>query len=506
MLGSGRWLLVGGLLLLGSLSIHAQERLPRPAALEPAVEFWTRIYTEVPDDRGLVHDPEVAGRVFGEVAVAPPGEWAERRRRVQAALERYREALRALAAAPARPADPLARRLRAVFPAATGAAEILAAAERLRFQGGLADRFRAGLERSGRWRDHIRETLAARGVPPELVALPHVESSFNPGAASHAGAAGLWQFTRGTGRRFMRIDTAADERLDPWRSTEAAAALLAHNHAELGSWPLAVTAYNHGLTGMRRAVAQTGTRDFGRIVAEYDGPRFGFASRNFYAALLAAADVDAEAERHFGPLRPEPPARHPEVALRHYVPVTALERHLDVPREALRTLNPALREPVWQGRKFVPAGYRLRLPADPSGRLQAALETLPAGERYAIQRPDREHRIASGETLSGIAARYGVSTRELAAANGLGSGNLIRAGQRLRLPGAGPEPEPIGGRVYRVRAGDTLAAIARRHGVDGERLAHINGLPDPDRIRVGQTLRLSLPQEVAVANLPAGEG
>jgi len=506
MLGSGRWLLVGCLLLLGSLVAQAEERLPRPAALEPAVEFWTRIYTEVPDDRGLIHDPEVAGRVFGEVAVAPPGEWAERRSRVRAALERYRAAMEALAAAPESPRDPLARRLRQAFPADAGPAEIRAAAQRLRFQGGLADRFRAGLQRSGRWRGHIRATLDDHGVPVQLVALPHVESSFNPAAASHAGAAGLWQFIRSTGQRFLRIDTAADERLDPWRSTEAAAALLADNYAELGSWPLAITAYNHGVNGMRRAVAQTGTRDFGRIVAEYDGPRFGFASRNFYAALLAAADVDAEAERHFGPLRLDPPARHPEVVLAHYLPVAVLERRLGVSREQLRALNPALRESVWQGRKFVPAGYRLRLPRDPSGRLRAALEAIPAVERYAVQRPDREHRIARGETLSGIAARYGVSTRELAAANGLGNGNLIRAGQRLRLPGAGPEPAPIGGQIYEVRAGDTLAGIARRHGLDGAELARINNLADPDRIRVGQMLRLGPPQEVAAAGLAAEEG
>lgn len=505
-MGTGaRVLLAAGLLALAGLAAAA-ERLPRPPALEPAVAFWTRVYTEVPDDRGLIHDRDVPERVFGEVQAAPPGEWAERRERVRAALERYRSALQALAEEGADSANPLARQLASAFPPGTPSAAIAEAAERLRFQGGLADRFRAGLARSGRWRAHIRETLAQAGVPPELVALPHVESSFNPTAASHAGAAGLWQFTRGTGLRYLRIDAAADERLDPWRSTEAAAALLADNFAELGSWPLAITAYNHGVYGMRRAVARTGTRDLGRIAAEYEGPRFGFASRNFYPALLAAADVDAQAERYFGRVERDPPAVHPEVTLRHYLAPTTVERHLDISRETLRALNPALQASVWEGRKFIPAGYRLRLPAAQGEALREAVAAIPLPQRYAAQRPDREHRIAPGETLSGIAARYGVTARELVAANGLGSANLIRAGQRLRLPGAGPEPQPIGARLYEVQPGDTLAAIARRHGLDGERLAHINSLADPDRIRVGQTLRLDPPAEVAAADAAPGEG
>ena len=90
------------------------------------------------------------------------------------------------------------------------------------------------------------------GLPTELAALPHVESSFNTYAYSKVGAAGMWQFMRGTGRRFLRIDAAVDERLDPYRSTEAAASFLEQNYIVLGSWPLALTAYNHGAGGMKR--------------------------------------------------------------------------------------------------------------------------------------------------------------------------------------------------------------------------------------------------------------
>jgi len=139
--------------------------------------------------------------------------------------------------------------------------------------------------------------LRQHKVPEELVALPLIESSFDNRARSHAKAAGLWQFLRSTARRFgLSVRGKQDERYDPVRSTAAAARMLKHHHEELGSWPLAITAYNHGLGGIKRAVQTLGTQDIGRIVAEYQGRRFGFASRNFYAEFLAAMEL---MELHF---------------------------------------------------------------------------------------------------------------------------------------------------------------------------------------------------------------
>ena len=132
------------------------------------------------------------------------------------------------------------------FGAEASPARFRQAHDGVRFQLGQADRFREGLLRSGTWEGHIAEVFAERGLPPELAALPHVESSFDPTAYSKVGAAGLWQFMPATGRRYLRIDDAVDERLDPFRATEAAAQLLDFNYRFLGSWPLALTAYNHG--------------------------------------------------------------------------------------------------------------------------------------------------------------------------------------------------------------------------------------------------------------------
>ena len=184
----------------------------------------------------------------------------------------------------------------ALWPEGTSNATLRAASRNVRFQLGQADKFRAGLIRAGQWRAHIEQVLAGEGVPRELVALPHVESSFNPRAYSHVGAAGLWQFMRSTGRRYMRVDDVVDERMDPHKASVAAARLLGYNYRQIDSWPLAITAYNHGLAGMMRAVRTLGTRDIAAIVSRYQSRSFGFASRNFYAEFLAASEIDHDPE------------------------------------------------------------------------------------------------------------------------------------------------------------------------------------------------------------------
>ncbi len=113
----------------------------------------------------------------------------------------------------------------------------------------------------------------------------------------------MWQFMRSTGRRFLRIDAVVDERLDPYRSTEAAARFLEQNYIILGSWPLALTAYNHGPGGMKRAQEQLGTSDIATIVRKYNSRSFGFASRNFYLAFLAALEIDQNPEKFFPGIR-----------------------------------------------------------------------------------------------------------------------------------------------------------------------------------------------------------
>jgi len=267
-----------------------------------------------------------------------------------------------------------------------------------------------------------------------LVVLLHVESSYNPLVRSSVGAAGIWQFTRFTGKHYLRVDHVVDERFDPHKSTQAAARLLQRYHAVLKSWPLAITAYNHGLSGVRRAVRETATDDIGEIVRQYKGSRFGFASRNFYVAFLAAADISRNPEPYFGVLERDHPDSHWIVKLPVYLPLSALTEQLDLDADVMRALNPALQRSVWKGKKYVPKDYHLRLPpsVDNEG-VTTVFNQIAIADGRTDQVPDIVYRVQRGDTLSEIAQRFNTNVRELMAINNLQSKNRIRSGQSLRL-------------------------------------------------------------------------
>ncbi|NIW24001.1 MAG: LysM peptidoglycan-binding domain-containing protein, partial [Gammaproteobacteria bacterium] len=494
------WLPVLAGVLLSCTAIAQDALFPRPAGLEPDINFWRRVYTEIDTSSGFVHDSRHLGVVYRTLTFPEDATRRQRNRTLRATYDELRGVLERLASGRRDSLSAEEQRVLALWPDDVSNDELRAAAGRLRFQLGQSNRFRSGLVRAGAWRPHIEEVLERQGLPAELAALPHVESSFDPTAYSKVGAAGMWQFTRSTGLRYMRIDHIVDERRDPFLSTVAAARLLDNNYGVLESWPLALTAYNHGVAGMRRAKRQQGTDDIETIVRNYRGRTFGFASRNFYVAFLAALDIDQDPERYFGSVSPSPAANTRTVDVPDFVTIDALERTLDIDRRRLRYWNPALMEPVWSGDKFVPRGFELRLPTALSEDIDTRLAALPATERYTAQMPDIYHRVGRGDTISQIAERYSVSMRSLVELNGLRSRNFIRAGQVLRLPGNG-EATPMtlaqldGGDVgsgdagtYIVRAGDSINGIASRFGIDERVILARNGIRDRNRIFVGQEL------------------
>ena len=290
-----------------------------PPELETDVRFWIRVYTEVTTDQGLLHDDWNLGLVYEVLRFDPADSPAQRERRVAQSKARYADLLRRFAAGATENLTAHERRILHAFGEKATPAQFRDAIERIRFQLGQADRFHDGLIRAQAYEANISRVLAQRGVPAEIGALPHVESSFNPAAYSRVGAAGLWQFMPSTARRYMRVDSLVDERLDPYSATEAAANLMLYNYRLLGTWPLAVTAYNHGPGGLRRAQDELATSNIAVIVKRYQGATFGFASRNFYVAFLAALEVDRNAEKYFGPMTRLPDtAKHPGGAARLY--------------------------------------------------------------------------------------------------------------------------------------------------------------------------------------------
>jgi membrane-bound lytic murein transglycosylase D len=204
---------------------------------------------------------------------------------------------------------------------------------------------------------------------------------------------------------------------------------------------MAITAYNHGLSGVRRAMQAHGDTAYVEILREYRGRAFGFASRNFYVAFLAALQVDRNVGRYFPGLVPYQPVDYETIVLDAYLPADAIIATLGIGREELARHNPALQASVWQGSKHLPRQYRLRLPRDVlAAPLPELMASLPGDAYYGEQLPDLFHPIAPGDTLSAIAREYGTRVSTLVALNGLGSSNRIRAGQQLRLPAAGALP------------------------------------------------------------------
>jgi len=269
---------------------------PEPVALTPNVAFWKQVYTEHGVGDFVLHDRDSLGVIYDVVRVSEKTSQARAEQLAKPEIERVRGEYRDLLIRLAEGATPdelgaEGRKVAAMWGCPCAPDSLRRAAENIRVQQGLREKVDEGLRRARGLMPQIVGILRRHDVPPELAALPLVESTFNPGARSKAGAVGLWQFIRSTGKRYLTITRKRDDRRDPIRATEAAAHLLKNNYNTLGSWPLAIVAYNHGHAGIQAASDAVGSKAIEDIVARYNGPRFGFASKNFYAEFLAALDV-----------------------------------------------------------------------------------------------------------------------------------------------------------------------------------------------------------------------
>ena len=428
------------LVLTGGLA-SADQRFPQPPELKQDVDFWVSIFTRYSTDEGVLHDNRNLGVVYERIAMPAQLSRRERQRRVEARRKKIRAVLKTLASGKRENLSDAEQRVLALWPDDVTNRTLSSAAKRIRFQQGLRDRFEEGLQRSGRWREFVNEQFTLLGVPTEIAALPHVESSYDPRARSHVGASGIWQFTRSTGRRFMRVDHVVDERNDPFAATRAAGRLMAYNYSITGNWPMAITAYNHGLAGVRRAMRKYGDTALVEILRNYKGRTFGFASRNFYVAFLAAKEVDQNAETYFPGIVYDTPIDYSTARLPGYVSVEGVAKTLGTTAAKVARHNPGLQATIWQGSKHIPKGYELRMPtASLSQPLETLLAGLPADSVFDEQLPDLFHRVARGDTLSQIARTYDTRVSTLVAINNLSSSHRIRIGQNLRLPAAGPAP------------------------------------------------------------------
>ena len=420
--------------------------IPVPSGLKTQVKFWKDIFATYSTREVVIHDTEHLNRVYEVLDFRPLADSglsdAEIAAFAKTKVEREKERVRAilmrmhqLGPDPSELTDE-ERKIWALFRNVKEPVAFLQAAaeDRIRAQTGLCDRFAAGVEVSRRYLPAMEAIFRREGLPVELTRLPLVESCFNVHAYSKVGAAGIWQFMRGTGRLYMQVDDAVDERRDPITSTQAAAQHLRRNYEVLGTWPLAITAYNHGRAGMARAVSQVGTTDVVEIIRRYHGPSFKFASRNFYAEFLAALDVERHFSDYFGELSAPPPLQAETVHVPDYVSFQTLARVAGTDPDRLADLNPALSREVIAGKLYVPKGYRARVPEGAADTFEVRYASVPAHQRFSRQRAVWvTHRVKRGQTLVAIAKRYGVTAAAIQRRNNLRKGQ-VRVGQSLVIP------------------------------------------------------------------------
>ena len=362
------------------------------------------------------------------------------------------------------------------------------------FRGPERDFFVESYRRSGYYRPMIVAQLAEAGMPEQLSWLPLVESGFKDRALSSARALGLWQFIPSTGYRYgLDRNDWVDERMDPEKATAGAIAYLTALHNLFGDWLTALAAYNCGERNVLRQIQNQKVSYFDQFWDPYQLlPR---ETRRYVPRFLATLEILDDPKKYgFDLPEPYPALRFETVQIVRATQLDAIDKALALPAGTMLRLNPELR------RNGSPStAYTLRVPAGTGQTFLASLDTLPKWS------PPREsggsHRVRSGETLSGIAARYRTSVRALMAANRLRSADRLSVGQVLQLPGGASAPStPSSSRAitalapgtevqHRVRSGDSLWLLAARYGTTVERIRSDNGLRT-NFLKPGQVLTI----------------
>lgn len=400
-------------------------------SIKPNVAFWIDIFTKYTKSQGVIHDTRNLDVVYTVVRLdaSETAHAARKNKKIKTAVtKKYKTILLHLSTSPAA-LSAEEKRVADMFGPHATPKDFKDAASRIRCQTGLKKEFRDGLVRSGAVIDEFKKIFRSHGLPVDLVYLPCVESSYNFKAYSKFGAAGIWQFTHGTGRQYMTINYVVDERRDPFISTDAAARLLKKNYAALGEWPLAMTAYNHGLAGMMRAQKAKGSYE--KIVQSYRSRTFKFASRNFYSEFLAARIVAKNMDKYFQDIEFHSPVRFQTIKTKGFLPVEKLADRLNISVREIRSLNPSLRSPVFNGQKHIPKGFNLKLP---HSVVTPETKDHLAALYLTKQNPSRFHTVRKGDTAGSIARTHSVGLQDLILANGLNRRAVIYIGQNLRIP------------------------------------------------------------------------
>ena len=397
------------------------------------------------------------------------------------------------------------------------------------------------LGRGSKYIPMMQDIFRRKGLPEDLVYLALIESGFNNQAVSHASAAGPWQFIASTGRRYgLVINDWVDERRDPVRSTYAAADYLITLHDTFGSWPMAIAGYNSGEGKIIRGIRSYGVSNFWDMSSV--GGHLADETKLYVPSFLAATFIAKDPAAYGLNIVAQPPDKWEEVSLSKSVTLAEAAKYADTTVERLQELNPHLRKAATPPQEV---DFILRLPMDSRRGFMAAYQKAGLGQARPAETPPpvppqpsdlarlrpeltasasaapletplpritaappaaEYHTVASGETLGGLAGKYGLKVKELMEMNKL-TGPKIRIGQKLLVKTASSAPAPIPvaapppAEFHTVASGETLGVLAGKYDLKVKDLMEMNKLTGSN-IRAGQKLQVKTVPPPAPAPAP----
>lgn len=369
-----------------------------PKGLEANVAFWLDIYTRYTTDQGVIHDAEYIDLIYEVLDFTPIMMRTDinifkkermKTQRVKEAKARVVTLLKKLN--DTTDPDQLSaeeRRIWDFFSKFENKKKFSEAhdKDRIRFQLGQRDRVIQGIFFSGRYLEDFEGVFRDAGLPIELSRLPFVESSFNVMARSKVGASGLWQIMPYTARGYMMMNKAIDKRNHPLEGAKMAAKLLRDNFRMLGMWPLAVTGYNHGPTGVLRLTKIHKSKEIGDLFPRGAKKRLGFASRNFYASFMAILEVERNAPKYFGNVQWSQPLASVDVKLPFAIQYKDLLRWFDEDDHRAQIYNPHITSDARKGKMPLPVGALISVPAAKKEQVLVELKDQKNFKRLGMNR------------------------------------------------------------------------------------------------------------------------
>lgn len=366
------------------------------------------------------------------------------------------------------------------------------------------------VDRSQRYLYHIVEEVQKRGMPTEIALLPMIESAFNPQALSRSSASGIWQFIPSTGKNFgLKQDWWMDNRRDVTAATNAALTYLQKLYVMFGTWDLALAAYNAGEGTVGRAIERNRSRG---LPTDYQSLDLSDETKNYVPKLQAVKNIMTNPQRYGLNIQSIPNRPYfTKVTAPQQIDARLAAELAEISYEEFSSLNPEYNRPVLTANGNV---HEILLPITAAeiftNNLSAYDKPLVSWQTYHAKR---------GERMDSIARKFGIDASKLRDVNGLSGSTQIKSNMPLLVPtqessdaeaviavndhgqvsvATISNPSASNKLQYMVRSGETLHAIAKKHGTTAQQIMSMNSLKS-SQLKPGQQLSISVSTTHAAA-------